>query len=287
MSFSFVTLKQLTEDVVNWSRQLPHYDCIVGVPRSGFIPASILATTRNTRLISAEELIQNGDEAINRAILRESNPLIRYSTPHGNKVLVVDDTTSDNSYTMEAIRSRLNTTLDITYGAVYRASAASKVDVWYKEIPQLRMFEWNWRRHWQLKNSLFDIDGVLCEDWEGPPEKEDDPDFLQHIKTVKPLYLPQVPIRTIVTSRSEKYRLETVNWLSEHNVRYKNLIMYPPVPPEERRRMGDHADRKAAAYLAEPEAPLFVESNVKQAKRIHEITKRPVLCIDNMTAYSE
>lgn len=283
---NFVSMDEFYKDISAWERKLPHFDAVIGIPRSGMIPAAYLAVRRNIRLIELNDLLSEPAGAIERAPIRNTNPIIKYNKPCGNRVLIVDDSSSDESVTISALRQQLSeqTALDISYGVVYRASETSKVDYFYREVPLPRMFGWNWYRHWWLQHAMCDMDGVLCEDWPGTPEVSgDDARTLDHLVNVKPLYIPDVPIRAIVTSRLEKYRPQTKAWLKEHGVRYGNLIMHPATSPEDRRFMRDHAERKASAYAGAPTSVLFVESDITQATTIHTLTKRPVLCTDTMT----
>jgi uncharacterized HAD superfamily protein/hypoxanthine phosphoribosyltransferase len=281
----FVSLAEFYKDIAAWERSLPEVDAVVGIPRSGLIPAAYIALRRNIRLVDLAELIKAPDSAVGDAKVRDSNPLSRLSA--GNRVLVVDDSASDDSVTTQLIRKKLQdqTALNIQYGVVYRASVRSQVDYYYREVQMPRLFEWNWFRNWRIAGSLLDMDGVLCEDWPNRPERDVDPQFQDHLANVRPLYIPQVPCRAVVTSRIERYRKQTEAWLSRHNVLYEQLIMHPAATPEARQAAGDHAARKAAAYIASPAAPLFIESCVKQAQEIAAIAKRPVLCIDTMTMY--
>lgn len=285
---NFISLDQFYKDVVTWERQLPYFDAVCGVPRSGLLPASIIALRRNIRLVDLNSLVQDPDNALKNAPIRQLNPIIHYNKPFGNKLLVVDDSASNQTTTISAIRESLKdcTSLDISYAAVYRASSASAVDHYFKEVPLPRMFGWNWFRHWELQFALLDIDGVLCEDWALKQEQDADPVYLNHLMNVKPLYIPDVPVLGLVTSRLSRYRELTETWLKKHQVMYKKLHMHPATTPEERRRMNDHAQRKADVYLRTPEAKLFVESDMRQAQRIFELTKKPVLCIDTMTCLS-
>jgi uncharacterized HAD superfamily protein len=248
------------------------------------IPAAYISLRRNIRLVELTDLLREPKGAIERAPLRETNPIVKYNSRVGNRLLIVDDSSSENSVTFTGLREQLaeQTALDVSFGAVYRAAPASKVDFYHREITLPRMFGWNWYRHWWLQHALLDMDGVLCEDWKHRPEKNHDAEFVQHLKEVKPLYIPDVPIRAIVTSRLERYRKETQDWLRRHGVTYQRLIMHPARTPEERRQLNDHAERKAAAYAAQKDAVLFVESDIRQATKINQITKRPVLCIDTM-----
>jgi uncharacterized HAD superfamily protein len=284
---NFISLAELYRDMVAWERQLPQFDAICGVPRSGLIPATYIALRRNIRLVEISDLLRQPEGAIARAHLRPNNPVCRYNIPYGNKLLIVDDSSSVDSVTFTGLRQQLaaQTDLQITYGAVYRSSKKSLVDCYYREVAQPRMFEWNWWRNWWTQFALCDLDGVLCEDWKGKSEVTDDLEFAKHVREVTPLYIPQMPIKAVVTSRIEKYRKETEKWLAKHNVTYSKLIMHPASTPELRRQMNDHAIQKAEAYMQIPESNLFIESDVKQAAQIFKLTQRPVLCIDSMTMF--
>lgn len=285
---NFVSMDELYRDVIAWERKLPEFDAVCGVPRSGLFPASYIALRRNIRLVEITDLLREPKGAIERAPLRDTNPIVKYRRRIGNKLLIVDDSSSDQSVTFTDLREKLDGShdLDISYGAVYRAAPKSKVDFYHREVPLPRMFGWNWYRHWWLQYAMLDMDGVLCEDWNHRPEQDQDEEFRQHLISVKPLYIPDVPILAVVTSRLERYRQETADWLRRHRVHYKHLIMHPARTPEERRRAGNHAERKAAAYGKSRDANLFVESDIRQATKIHELTKRPVLCIDTMQMFN-
>ena len=284
---NFVSMQQLYDDVAAWERTLPTFDAVCGVPRSGMIPAAYIAIRRNIRLVELNDLLREPEGAIDRAPIRETNPIIRHNKRYENRLLIVDDSTSENSVTMSYLQEKLKdqTALDITYGAVYRAAPSSKVDLFYRDVPLPRMFGWNWYRHWWLQHAILDMDGVLCEDWKGPPEQNQDEAFMQHLRTAKPLYIPDVHVTAIVTSRLERYRKETQKWLERHGVMYQKLIMHPGPTPEARRKAGDHAERKAAAYMQFKDTVLFVESDVRQARKIHQLTKKPVLCVDTMEMF--
>jgi uncharacterized HAD superfamily protein len=285
---NFVSTEQLYRDVVAWEKQLPYFDAVCGIPRSGLFPASYIAMRRNIRLVEYSELFANPATAIQQAKIRDLNPIIYYKKPVGNRLLIVDDSASPSSVTISGIKDQLKdqTALDISYGVVYRASAKSQVDFYYREVPFPRMFGWNWYRHWGLQFALCDMDGVLCEDWKHRPELNDDEEFVDHLSNAKPLYIPDTPILGVVTSRLVRYKELTEAWLKKHGVKYQALYMHPAKTPEERRAMRDHAERKADVYNKITVANLFVESDTKQAGRIFELTRKPVLCIDNMTCLS-
>jgi len=282
---NFVSNAQLYQDMEAWERKLPHFDAVCGVPRSGLIPATYIALRRNIRLVEISDLIRQPEGAIERAWLRKNNPEKQRLV--GNRILIVDDSSSDDSLTMRTLRLQLQSqkALQISYGAVYRASPASQVDHFYREVPMPRIFGWNWYRHAALADTMLDMDGVICEDWQHRPELNVDPEFVSHMHTVKPLYLPHQPVRAVVTSRLERYRPETEDWLARHGVKYERLVMHPAATVDERRRLYDHAERKGQFYANDAQARLFVESDSRQAHRIAIIARKPVLCIETMTMH--
>jgi len=282
---NFVSLDDLYRDIALWERQLPYFDAVCGVPRSGLIPATYIALRRNIRLVELSDLLRQPEGAIERATLRDNNPAAKKAV--GNRLLLVDDSSSNQSVTFRERRSKLadQSTLKITYGAVYRASEHSLVDCFFREVPMPRIFGWNWHRNWWLQYAMCDMDGVICADWTHRHENNVDPEFEHHVTDAKPLFPPHVPIIAVVTSRIEKYRKETELWLRKHGVQYKKLIMHPAPTAEERRKANDHAVRKAKAYYQDNNAKLFVESDRNQAAVIFRLANKPVLCTDTMTMF--
>lgn len=279
---NFVSWPQFFKDVQAFERKLPEFDAVCGVPRSGLFPASYIAMTRNIRLIDYSNLLKHPQLCLmlSSVLLRESNPIVRGNKPVGNRLLVIDDSCSADSVTVKHIKATLSSHVhdfDITYAAVYRESEQSQVDRWHTSISQPRIFEWNWLRNWKMTTAMFDMDGVLCEDWLGD-ELNEGIKYKQHLLDAAPLYIPQIPILAVVTNRLEKYRQETEQWLKRHDVKYKYLLMHPAETPQQRRVANDYAKRKADAYRNEPSALVFVESCSNQAAQIRELTNRPVLC---------
>lgn len=130
MTITFKSYEDFHRDIVAWEQQLPQFNAVCGVPRSGLIPASYIATRRNIRMVDLCRLLQDPKDIIERSPLRNVNPVMRYEKPFGNRLLVVDDTSSDDSVTMSHLREVLggfNHGLDITFAAVYRASESSEV----------------------------------------------------------------------------------------------------------------------------------------------------------------
>ncbi|MFQ5730915.1 MAG: orotate phosphoribosyltransferase [Planctomycetaceae bacterium] len=279
---NFVSYRQLVSDVRNWSARLPgDLVAVAGVPRSGLVPATLLALHRNIHLVTLDDL------SAGRAPWRE--PLRRNVTPKTEgRVLVLDDSLHAGE-TMQKLRAQFRNHDRLLFGAVYcDRPMPALVDVSCRRVPAPRCFEWNVFHSALMTLACLDMDGVLCGDWTGI-EADEGPgldDYRRHLETVKPQHVPSYPLHAIVTSRLEKYRPETTAWLRRHGIRFRELVMSPFATAAARRGAGDTARRKADAYARRERALLFVESSDAQAREIARLTGRPVLCGDTMTMHA-
>ena len=253
-------------------------DLVVGVPRSGIIPAYMIALFMNKKCCSLDEFISE---------MNLSNGYRKISDAAIKKVLIVDDSLY-NGQEMKRVRekvSHLHSKYHINFSVVYiRSENVDKVDFWMEEVATPRIWQWNYLNHSIAGRACFDLDGVLCVD----PTREQNDDgskYIEFIKNAKPLYIPSYEIHSIVTSRLEKYRKETEEWLKKNNVKYKNLIMLDLPSAEERRKQNCHARFKAEHYKRIDETILFVESEEKQAKEIAVLTGKKVICTSNDEIY--
>jgi uncharacterized HAD superfamily protein len=105
------------------------------------------------------------------------------------------------------------------------------------------------------------------------------------LKNARPKYIPTYKIKTIISSRLEKYRPETEAWLKKHNVKYENLILLDGVTAKERAEKQLHGDFKAQEYQ-KSEYTLFYESNIDQSRKIASLTGKPVFCVDEAVMIS-
>lgn len=272
----FISYAQLVKDIVAWSEELPRdLDVIVGVPRSGMVPAAVLALHRNVRLTSVDDL---RDGRVFLGGFRDQHRKLK-------KGLVLDDSILTGKSIFRAGDALKGVKgIKLFYGGVYlKPGAESTAYLHCRKVQTPRIFEWNWLHSCWITKACMDIDGVLCRD----PTKEENDDGLRYRKflhTVAPRHIPTVEVHTLVTSRLEKYRMDTVKWLQRHGVLFKNLIMHPAATKKERQKAGDHAKRKAIVYR-QSGYPLFIESSTKQAQAIAQFTGKPVLCTDSMSLY--
>lgn len=248
------------------------FDLIVGVPRSGMLPANLLALYLNKPYTDLDSFL-NGH--IYKAGAR--GKFIR--TSEYKNILIVDDSVASGAALNEC-REQLRPLEDrflIKYCAIYVAPGKERsVDYYFEVVPLPRYFQWNIFNHTSLEKACFDIDGVLCVD-PLPEENDDGPRYKKFLQTAAPLFLPGARIGTLVTSRLEKYRAETEAWLNNNGVLYDQLIMLDLPDMEARQRTNNHAAHKAKTY-ASGQYMLFVESDPGQAAAINRLTKKPVFC---------
>lgn len=251
------------------------FDLIVGVPRSGMLPANLLSLYLNRPYTDIHSFL-NGH--IYKAGARSQF----FDISEFKKILVVDDSIASGSAMVEVKESlkHLESKFDIKYCAVYIIAGKEKmVDYFFEIVPLPRYFQWNILNHTTLEKACFDIDGVLCAD-PLPEQNDDGPKYIDFILNAPPLFIPGSKIGTVVTSRLEKYRKETETWLQANNIKYNDLVMLDLPNMAARQRANNHGDHKAKAYMSKPYV-LFVESEYHQAVEINRLSKKPVLCTEN------
>ena len=251
------------------------FDLIVGVPRSGMLPANLLSLYLNRPYTDIHSFL-NGH--IYKAGARSQF----FDISEFKKILVVDDSIASGSAMVEVKESlkHLESKFDIKYCAVYIIAGKEKmVDYFFEIVPLPRYFQWNILNHTTLEKACFDIDGVLCAD-PLPEQNDDGPKYIDFILNAPPLFIPGSKIGTVVTSRLEKYRKETETWLKANNIKYNDLVMLDLPNMAARQRANNHGDHKAKAYMSKPYV-LFVESEYHQAVEINRLSKKPVLCTEN------
>lgn len=248
-------------------------DLIVGIPRSGMIPAYMLGLLLNKPVSTLNEYMNNMDGGHGERIVNQRKNVERRC------ILFVDDSIH-SGVQLEKTKNKLKERNEKHYYLAIYARAASKelVDFYFEIVDTPRVFQWNYLYQGIVNKSCFDIDGVLCED--PLPEQNDDGEkYIDFILNAKPLYIPKDEIYMLVTSRLEKYRKETEIWLKNNNVKYRKLVMLDLPSKAERIKQNAHASFKAQVYQKENKAVFFYESERKQAIYIAAITKKPVFCI--------
>ncbi len=282
---NFRTLEDLNSTIFSHIHELPKdIDIIAGIPRSGMLPACIIALYLNLPLTDIDALTENRVYTPGNA---RAKP--RYSVHEARKILVVDDSSASGNSLAEAREKFRGSEIfsKMIFMAVYVAPESCKFpDIYFETVDFPRMFEWNCLHHPGLQTACFDIDGVLCQD---PSEEQNDDGekYIDFIRNVPPRFVPTYEIGWLITSRLEKYREETECWLRKNNIRYGHLIMMNFATKEERVKSGSHGRFKAEHYKRIKDADIFIESSERQAEEIAELSGKLVFCTDTHKVYEE
>jgi uncharacterized HAD superfamily protein/hypoxanthine phosphoribosyltransferase len=249
-------------------------DVIVGIPRSGMVPASILATSLGLPLADLHTFCDGREWGVGGTIA--GSPVSR--------VLLVDDASGYGRTMTRAIERLAAERPDavVMPCSVYAdPEAAPRFALAMERLAKPRLFEWNWWRSGKLAHCCVDIDGVICRD-PTSAEKGDPDAYREFIASTPLLYRPAKPVGAFVTGRSSNYRAETEAYFKRHGIAYGALAM----------REGDrltktveaHAEHKAAFYR-KSDAVLFIESDERQAEMIARTARKPALCIETGKVY--
>lgn len=275
-TLNYKTYQNLMQDIKNNISKIPtNIDLVVGIPRSGMIPAYMIGLMFSRQVCSLNEFLS--EDFISKATVRIK------LTKDVKNVLIVDDSINTGNAiktVKKAIEeSKLNEKYNIKFMAIYYRDNSYKnnIDIGLCQLSSPRVFQWNYLNHIFLQDAAFDIDGVLCKD--PLDEENDDGEKYKHfLLNARPLFIPQYKIPYIITSRLSKYEKETREWLDKNNVKYDHLIMLSGYTAEERRRLNLHAKFKAENYKKLKDIQLFIESDKGQAQEISRLSGKLCFC---------
>lgn len=276
----YVSLADLSTIIRHNFHKIPHdIDLVVGIPRSGMVPASIIALLLNTRLTDIDSFVSNG--------CIQSNGLTRGDYVRNKEIkniLVVDDSICSGR-SMENAKKKLQALPLGKYNFVFCAPIATTtgstmIDLAFEIIDDNRIFEWNIFHHSLLRNACIDIDGVLCVD---PDVDDDGALYRKFLQTARPLFTPTCRVNTLISCRLEKYRPLTEEWLQQNNISYDKLILLNLPSKAARIAWNRHGNYKGEYYKQHPEYAIFIESSLRQAKIISDVSHKPVYCVETNT----
>ena len=261
--------------IIQKLHKFPHdVDIVVGIPRSGMLPANLIALYLNKPFTDIDSFIEG-------RLYSVGDRGHYMSTSNTGKVLIVDDSIMAG-YALNKAKlklEKLTKKYDLIFVSIFASSeGAKKVDIFLEIINGPRIFQWNFFHHkTYIPKACVDIDGVLCQN---PPIDDDGPQYINYISNAKPYFLPSVEIDTLVSCRLEKYRAQTEKWLSDNGIKYKKLILLDFTSKEERIRWGKHGEYKGQVYKDSPNV-LFIESSLSEARDICRVSGKQVFCVEN------
>ncbi|MCE6960703.1 phosphoribosyltransferase [Cereibacter sphaeroides] len=271
------SIPDLAETLQNNLHRLPReVDLVVGLPGGGILAANLLCLILNLPMSDLDSFLAGRSFSVGRTKLDPGGV-----PPRPRRIVVIGDTAPDGA-SLQAARDRLTAMAPeveaifvLAYGP---QEALPGADLVFETVPDPCIFQWSFMQHEILERACVDIDGVLCLD---PTQEQNDDGaaYLEFLATARPLYRPARRIGMLVTSRLEKYRRETEDWLAARGIRHDRLVMLDLPSQAERIRLGAHGSFKAEVYR-QSDAPLFIESENRQARRIAALSGKPVLCLE-------
>ncbi len=278
MHIEYRSIADMNNSILQNLQKFPHdVDLIVGIPRSGMLPANLLAMYLNKPFTDLDSYLCDRiyDTGLRGGLINIEKT---------GKVLIMDDSICTGT-ALEKVKKKLSSKKEKTdrttyiFGVVYATNeSVGKIDVYCECVEMLRAFQWNIFHHSAIvPKSCFDIDGVLCPN---PPIDDDGPQYINYIKSAPVLYKPSVTIDNIVSCRLEKYRSITEDWLNNNGIKYNKLTMLDFKTKEERIKWGRHGEYKGNIFKSTDNI-LFFESSWSETKDIISISKKPVFCTEN------
>tara|TARA_A100001515_G_scaffold7206_1_gene6131 strand:- start:6840 stop:7856 length:1017 start_codon:yes stop_codon:yes gene_type:complete len=248
---------------------------VIGIPRSGMFPASMIAMWLNLPMYYLDTL--GSPQPLSAASRFGGIRMLKYKGSNGS-FLVVDDTI----YNGKAMKNFMPRILEDIYTcSVYvRPESEFKPDFYARELKAPHLLEWNLFNCTYIEYALLDFDGILCPNVPQEDCKDEDK-YIDYISTVEPFYhrIPKTKCVGIVTARLEKYRAITEAWLKRHGINYGFLEMYPTEKKDIRDK--NHIEESStfkAKIFKRSHAKFFIESEIAEATRIKEKSGKFVVC---------
>jgi hypothetical protein len=253
-------------------------DVIVGIPRAGMVPATILASMLGLPLSDLWSFCDG------RALRAGDVRAKHRARCEAKRALLVDDASGFGRSMTAACEEAAEKRPDVKVlpCTVYAdPEAVSQFALAMEPLAKPRLFEWMWWRSGKLAHCCVDIDGVVCAD-PTSEQKRDPASYRQFIASTPLLCRPAKTVGAFVTGRSGAYRKETEAYFKRHGIAYRALVM----------RDGDrltktieaHAEHKAEHYR-KSDAVLFIESDARQAEMIAQMTRKDALCVTTGRMY--
>jgi hypothetical protein len=277
--FKFFKRSDLLEDCETLAglilQKYPDLAGVIALPRSGFYPATTIATAAGLPLYYLRD---------NR-VYQVGHGLRLLDRKHFNGPLVLVDDSANTGRAMSVAKAMVPNTIGAVVYGTERSRSVVEVIARPLELPHY--FSWHMfgSELVKLLDFGFDMDGVLCRDplphqWIEPSDGYDN--FLE---TAEPLYVARPhTIPAIVTARLERHREATRQWLRKHRITYKKLVMGPWSTPAE--RTADDIGKWKAEQVQKLGLKGFIESNHLQSQTIAQTTGLTVVCTDAGVVYS-
>lgn len=271
---NYKSFADLSADIKTNLHKIPKdVSLVVGIPRSGLLAANLIAMYLNLPLTDIDSFIEG------KVLSPCTQSRIQQDAIFKGKILVVDDSVATGKAIIDA-RKKLAPVLGtknykLLFCCIYAEPARKNmVDIPLLLLDRPRLFEWNVFHNSILGSACVELDGVLCKAYDGDINNNDA--YQQYITRVQPNFIPKSKIAAIVTSRPEKWRSITEEWLTTNKIQFGELVMA-------KNEESNPALYKSSFYKKRTRLELFLEGAQKEAEQIFESTGKDVYCLENNT----
>lgn len=268
----YKTYENLSHDIRNHlpSLQAQKFDLIVGVPRSGMIPAYMIALYLNITCVDLNTFLSNGPVPIGKT--RKSTCSIA-SAHHAQRVLLVDDSIMSGRE-MRCAKAKVDAvyTGTVTTLAIYSSlKNRSDIDLFLEYVPKPRAFEWNLFHRSSIRHSCISLDALFCR----PNESRVDSARILSGE-LEPAFIPSYRIGHLLAEFPISLRNDIEALLERYGIRYGQVHWLPDAMNTVEEIMA----WKARTY-GESGAKFAIEFNDRTAAEMATLAGKPVLAIGN------
>lgn len=251
-------------------------DLIVGVPRSGILPAITLALLLNLRFADFDSLCEG---RLPGAGSTKPGTRLIAKLSEARHVLVVDDSLN-RGYAMREVREKLacaGVTARVSLAAIYVVpDGVEEVDIAFEVLPLPRIFEWNFFHHTYLSRACIGVEGVLCPA-PSEAERQSAADYAAFLDTAPALCRPTQTAACLLSTQPESCRPALEAWLARHAIACERLVMLDCAGRADRPGRPTAAEIKGRFYRDAKEM-LLVEEDPAHSAVIAQIAGKPVFC---------
>lgn len=273
--FRFITTDFLTNAALSFASSLfvkePNFDAVIGIARSGLIPASVIACHFNLPLFSFNTRDKKL-QYLSGGLRAPENPKIK-------RPLVVEDSYA-HGYSASLIQSLRFEFPDAFIVTIFSSTFQPEgIDAFAYFYPLPHFFEWCFMNTGYSANLVVDFDGILCHEYEKINYSEEE--FNEYIKNAAPLYLPRRFPVIILTARHSGNIGNSLLWLDKNNVKFLELHFWNGDPDARWKTPSTIAEWKAQklrSIAARRHVNFYVESSPNIAQNVAYLTGIPTIC---------
>ncbi|CAM3892478.1 phosphoribosyltransferase [Alkalicoccus chagannorensis] len=233
-------------------------DTIVGIPRSGMIPAYMLGALLHAPVIDLQTFLENPEE--------------------GGRILLVDDcigTGGSLRQVLEAIPANVHSRLR-TCCLYSNQPERTDVDLFLEYLPRVAVYEWNIMHCFIVREAVFSLRALLT----SMPKAAAAEKIEACCRYSRPKIIPAEPIHTLLCPLPEASRSSVEAWLAYYGIQVRQLVFQPE------QKQSSKAGSWEAQVYRKSGAELFVAGSVEEAEAVFARSGRPVFSTEANRLFS-